>query len=72
VLSELAQQARYPILLVNDSDILVEKDYLRPRGGPARRSANGCGDMPLSCARAATWPGRWEAIGIATEVRRPA
>ena len=28
-LTELARQARYPILLVNDSDILVEPDYLR-------------------------------------------
>jgi len=29
VLADLAEQARYPILLVNDSDILVEPDYLR-------------------------------------------
>src|SRR5205814_326421 len=27
-LAELAEQARYPILLVNDSDIAVERDYL--------------------------------------------
>src|SRR6185295_5406855 len=29
VLAELAQRARYPVLLVNDSDIVVEPGYLR-------------------------------------------
>ncbi len=66
VLTELAQQARYPILLVNDSDILVEPDYLRRVVAPLEDPQTGV----VTClyrARAATWPGRWEAIGIATE-----
>jgi ceramide glucosyltransferase len=66
VLTELARQARYPILLVNDSDILVEPDYLRRVVAPLKDPKTGV----VTClyrARAATWPGRWEAIGIATE-----
>ena len=66
VLGELAEQARYPILLVNDSDIRVEPDYLRRVVAPLEDPRTGV----VTClyrARAESWPGRWEAIGIATE-----
>ena len=66
VLADLAGQARYPILLVNDSDILVEPDYLRRVVAPLEDPKTGV----VTClyrARAETWPGRWEAIGIATD-----
>ncbi len=66
VLSELAGLARHPILLVNDSDILVEPDYLRRVVAPLEDPRIGV----VTClyrARAESWPGRWEAIGISTE-----
>jgi ceramide glucosyltransferase len=66
VLTELAGQARYAILLVNDSDILVEPDYLRRVVAPLEDPKTGM----VTClyrARAESFPGRWEAIGIATE-----
>ena len=50
-LAELAQQARYPILLVNDSDILVEPDYLRRVVAPLEDPRNRHRDVPLSRAR---------------------
>jgi ceramide glucosyltransferase len=66
VLTELARQARHPLLLVNDSDIRVEPDYLRRVVAPLEDPETGV----VTClyrARAERWPGRWEAIGIATE-----
>jgi ceramide glucosyltransferase len=66
VLVELASLARYPILLVNDSDIVVEPDYLRRVVAPLEDPQTGV----VTClyrACAESWPGRWEAIGIATE-----
>jgi ceramide glucosyltransferase len=66
VLAELAGQARHPLLLVNDSDICVEPDYLRRVAAPLEDAQTGV----VTClyrARAESWPGRWEAIGIATE-----
>lgn len=65
-LIDLEREARYPALLVNDSDIQVEPDYLR-------RIAGRLGDPEIgliTClyrANAESWPGRWEALGIATE-----
>jgi ceramide glucosyltransferase len=66
VLTELADLARHPILLVNDSDIVVEPDYLRRVVAPLDDPQTGV----VTClyrACAESWPGRWEAIGIATE-----
>jgi ceramide glucosyltransferase len=66
ILTVLADLARHPILLVNDSDILVEPDYLRRIAAPLEDPRTGV----VTClyrARAESWPGRWEAIGIATE-----
>jgi ceramide glucosyltransferase len=66
VLADLAAQARYPLLLINDSDIRVEPDYLsrvtafldQPHAGLVT-----C----LYRAQSENWPGRWEALGVATE-----
>jgi ceramide glucosyltransferase len=66
VLAELAGQARYPVLLVNDSDILVEPDYLRRVAAPL--AGEGVGVVTcLYRAGAGNLPGRWEALGIATD-----
>jgi ceramide glucosyltransferase len=66
VLSELAKHARHPLLLVNDSDILVEPGYLRAVAAPLADPAVGL----VTClyrGSAEPWPGRAEALGIATE-----
>jgi ceramide glucosyltransferase len=66
VLAELTRQARFPLLLVNDSDIRVEPGYLRSVTAPLADQAVGL----VTClyrARAEGWPSRFEALGIATE-----
>jgi ceramide glucosyltransferase len=66
VLAELAREAHHPLWLVNDSDILVEPDYLSRVTAPLADPRTGV----VTClyrARAESWPGRWEALGIATE-----
>jgi ceramide glucosyltransferase len=65
-LADLAREARYPLLLVNDSDIHVPPDYLRRIVGPLEDPGVG---MVTCLYRAGSdhWPGRWEALGIATD-----
>ena len=66
VLEKLAAAASHPVLLVNDSDIRVPRDYLRRVVAPLEDP--GCGVVTClyrACARG--WPGRLEAIGIATD-----
>jgi ceramide glucosyltransferase len=66
VLAELARRARYPVLLVNDSDILAPSGYLRAVTAPLADPAVGL----VTClyrAAASSWPSRAEALGIATE-----
>jgi ceramide glucosyltransferase len=66
VLMELAARARYPVLLVNDSDIVVEPGYLRAVTAPLADSAVGmvtCLYRAASSSAAAAM----EALGIATE-----
>ena len=66
VLEELAAAARYPVLLVNDSDIRVAPDYLHRVVAPLEDPGVGL----VTClyrARSASWPGRFEALGIATD-----
>jgi ceramide glucosyltransferase len=66
VLAELARRARHPLLLVNDSDIVVEPDYLRVATAPLADPAVGL----VTClyrAEADSLPSRAEALGIATE-----
>ncbi|HLK62996.1 MAG TPA: bacteriohopanetetrol glucosamine biosynthesis glycosyltransferase HpnI [Bryobacteraceae bacterium] len=66
VLSELAKHARYPLLLVNDSDIVVEPGYLRAVTAPLADPKIG---MVTCLYRAASESpaSRAEALGIATE-----
>ncbi|MBZ5585470.1 MAG: bacteriohopanetetrol glucosamine biosynthesis glycosyltransferase HpnI [Acidobacteriia bacterium] len=66
VLAELARRARYPLLVVNDSDIVVEPGYLRAVAAPLANPGTGL----VTClyrAAAASWASRAEALGIATE-----
>ncbi len=66
VLADLARAARYPVLVVNDSDIRVPCDYLERIVAPLEDPGVGM----VTClyrARADHWPGRFEAVGIATD-----
>jgi ceramide glucosyltransferase len=66
VLAELAQQARYPVLVVNDDDIEVEPGYFRAVVAPLADPKTGL----VTClyrAHADSWAARAEALGIATE-----
>ena len=66
VLAELAKRARYPLLLVNDSDIVAPPGYLRaatasladPKVGLVTCLYRGIAD---------SWAARSEALGISTE-----
>jgi ceramide glucosyltransferase len=65
-LIDMVAEARHEILLVNDSDIRVEPDYLRRVVAPLADPSVGV----VTClyrARAAHWPAIFEAIGIATD-----
>ncbi len=65
-LAELARVARHPVLVINDSDIVVDRDYLRRVVAPLERPKIGL----VTCLYRATgssWPARWEALGIATD-----
>ena len=66
VLADLARAARYPVFVVNDSDIRVPAGYLERIVAPLEDPAAGM----VTClyrARADHWPGRFEAVGIATD-----
>lgn len=66
VLAELAKRARYPLLVVNDSDIAVEPGYLRALAAPLANPEVGL----VTClyrAEAESLASRSEALGIATE-----
>ncbi|HLY19593.1 MAG TPA: bacteriohopanetetrol glucosamine biosynthesis glycosyltransferase HpnI [Bryobacteraceae bacterium] len=66
VLADLAAEARHPLLLINDSDIRVPPDYLRQVTVTRAQPQTGL----VTCLYRATsehWPGRWEALGVATE-----
>jgi ceramide glucosyltransferase len=65
-LIDLAREARYPVMLVNDSDIYVTPDYLRTVASPLSDSRIGL----VTClyrATADSFPARMEALGIATD-----
>ena len=66
VLQALAREARYPLLLVNDSDIVVPAGYLRAVVGPLSNPSVGL----VTCLYRATGDStaaRAEALGIATD-----
>ena len=66
VLVELAKAARYPLLLVSDSDVRVPPSYLRRIVSPLEDREVGL----VTCLYRGWsdhWPGRWEALGIATD-----
>lgn len=65
-LIDLAREARYPILIVNDSDISVPPDYIRDVIAPLADPRVGV----VTClyrAEAHDWPSRFEALAIATD-----
>ncbi len=66
VLIDLAREARYPLLLVSDSDIQVPNGYLRRVTAPLDDAAVGI-VTTLYRAAADSWPGQWEALGIAVD-----
>ncbi len=66
MLIALAAAARYPYLLVNDSDILVERNYLQTVMAGLKDPATGL----VTClyrGRGQSFPARFEALGVATE-----
>jgi ceramide glucosyltransferase len=66
VLMDLARAARHPILVVNDSDIHVETDYLPRVTAPLARGEVGL----VTClyrAEGDTFASRFEGLGIATD-----
>ena len=66
ILIDLLKEARHPVLLVNDSDISVPKDYLRRVAGRLVMQKAGL----VTClyrATAASVAGLWEAFGISTD-----
>jgi ceramide glucosyltransferase len=66
VLEDLARQARYPLLLVNDADIRVPPGYLERVTAPLADPDVGI----VTCLYRAfgdSWPARWEAFGIAVD-----
>jgi ceramide glucosyltransferase len=66
VLAELAREARHPVVVVNDSDIAVERDYLRKVTAELADPRVGL----VTClyrASGAGLPARGEALGIATD-----
>jgi ceramide glucosyltransferase len=66
LLAELAKRARYPLLLVNDSDIVAGPGYLKAVTAPLADPEIGL----VTClyrGKAESWPSRCEALGIATE-----
>ena len=65
-LIDLAREAQYSTLVVNDSDILVPPDYLDRLVGALQDQRIGL----VTClyrAGADTFPSKWEALGIATD-----
>jgi len=65
-LFDLAASAKYPILVINDADICVDRDYLRKVAGPLGDPGIGL-VTALYRATATSFPAQFEALGVATE-----
>lgn len=66
VLRDLIEHARYPVIIVNDADIVAPAGYLDAVTAPLSDPTVGL----VTCLyRAAgdTWPSRFEALGVATD-----
>jgi len=66
VLAELTRHTSRPVLVVNDSDIQVDSDYLREVTAPLEDPAVGL----VTClyrANSEHFPGKFEALGVATD-----
>lgn len=66
VLMDLVKQVRYPIIIVNDADIVVPPDYLRDVTAELADPSVGV----VTClyrAEGDSWPSRFEALGVATD-----
>lgn len=66
VLIELARHARYPIWVVNDSDIKVDREYLSQVVAPLGDASIGVVTCPYR-VRPHNLAAAWEALGIATD-----
>lgn len=65
-LADLSRAARYPVFIVNDSDITVPAGYLQAVTAPLAEASVGL----VTClyrAQARDWPSRFEALGVATD-----
>jgi ceramide glucosyltransferase len=65
-LADLAREARYPLLIVNDSDITVPAGYLQNVTEPLSDPTIGL----VTClyrAETRDWPSRFEALAVATD-----
>lgn len=66
VLMELAHNAQYPVWVVNDSDIRVDRSYLSTIVPPLADPEIGIVTCPYR-AKAHNAPAAWESLGIATD-----
>jgi len=66
-LAQMLPHARYDILIVNDSDIRVERDYLRSVTAPLQNPRIGAVTCLYRGVAAPTFGSRLEAIGISTD-----
>jgi ceramide glucosyltransferase len=66
-LEQMAPEARYPNLLVNDSDIYVERDYLRRVMAPLADERVGMVTCLYRGVAASTLGSRLESLGISTD-----
>ena len=70
-LAQMLAEARYEHIVVNDSDIRVEPDYLRQVVAPSAGCENRLGDLPLSRrGRRRRLGSRLESLGISTDFAR--
>ncbi len=66
VLMDLVEQARFPIIIVNDADIVVPPEYIQAVTAPLADLKIGL----VTCLYRAvgdSWPSRFEALGVATD-----